>query len=73
MIHVILKPALHFRLYSCLVADSYIIMLYCLIYSYNFFMLVCGIIIIAVVILPHFQVPALYIHNYDTMIIQVYY
>ena len=29
--------------------------------------------IIAIVSLSHFQAPSLYIHNYDTMIIQVYY
>ena len=34
--HVILKAALHSRLYSCLAAASYIIVLYCLVYSYNF-------------------------------------
>ena len=31
--HVILKAALHSGLYSCLAAASYIIMLYCLVYS----------------------------------------
>ena len=32
--HVILKAALHSGLYSCLAAASYIIMLYCLVYSF---------------------------------------
>ena len=31
--HVILEAALHSGLYSCLAAASYIIMLYCLVYS----------------------------------------
>ena len=31
--HVILKAALHSGLYSCLAAASYIIMLYCQVYS----------------------------------------
>ena len=35
--HVILKAALHSGLYSCLAAASYIIMLYCLVYSLIFF------------------------------------
>ena len=34
--HVILKAALHSGLYSCSAAASYIIMLYCLVYRYNF-------------------------------------
>ena len=34
--HVILKAALHSGLYSCLAAASYIIMLYCLVYSVFF-------------------------------------
>ena len=33
--HVILKAALHSGLYSCLAAASYIIMLYCLVYSFK--------------------------------------
>ena len=32
---VILKAALHSGLYSCLAAASYIIMLYCLVYSFK--------------------------------------
>ena len=53
--NVILKAALHSRLYSCLAAASYIIMFYCLlciiiVYSYNFLVLVWGPIIIAIVI-----------------------
>ena len=41
--HVILKAALHSRLYSCLAAASYIIMLYCLVYIVKIFlMLVWG-------------------------------
>ena len=38
--HVILKAALHSGLYSCVAAGSYIIMLYCLVYSLNKLMLV---------------------------------
>ena len=38
--HVILKTALHSGLYSCLAAASYIIMLYCLVYSFFKLMLV---------------------------------
>ena len=33
--HVILKAAFHSGLYSCLAAASYIIMLYCLVYSFK--------------------------------------
>ena len=70
--HVILKAALHSGLYSCLAAASYILMLYCLVYSFFliyisiivFFklMLVWGTyIIIAIFIYLHSQAPALYI------------
>ena len=38
--HVILKAALHSGLYSSLAAASYIIMLYCLVYSFLKLMLV---------------------------------
>ena len=48
--HVILKVVLHIRLYSCLVAASYIIMLCCLVYSYHFLMLVGELIITGIVI-----------------------
>ena len=70
--HVILKAALHSGLYSCLAAASYIIMLYCLVYSLKKInvsiivlkklMLVWGTyIIIAIFIYLHSQAPALYI------------
>ena len=70
--HVILKAALHSGLYSCLAAASYIIMLYCLVYSFKKInvsiivlkklMLVWGTyIIIAIFIYLHSQAPALYI------------
>ena len=76
--HVILKAALHSRL-AVLTAASYIIMLYCLIYIVKIFLMLvwrtynysyrylasfpsCCIVYIYI-----------YIHNYDTMIIQVYY
>ena len=70
--HVILKTALHSGLYSCLAAASYIIMLYCLVYSFlkinvsiivfKKLMLVRGTyIIIAIFIYLHSQAPALYI------------
>ena len=70
--HVILKAALHSGLYSCLAAASYIIMLYCLVYSYNFLMLVCGIYNYSYSYLASFPSSCI-VHNYDTMIIQVYY
>ena len=73
--HVILKAALHSGLYSCLAAASYIIMLYCLVYSFKKInvsiykiivkkklMLVWGTyIIIAIFIYLHSQAPALYL------------
>ena len=83
--HVILKAALHSGLYSCLAAASYIIMLYCLVYSLTKinvsiyivlknFMLVLGtyIVIYSYIYLPSFPSSCI-IHNYDTIIIQVYY
>ena len=70
--YVILKAALHSGLYSCLAAASYIIMLYCQVYSFlkidvsiivlKKLMLVWGTyIIIAIFIYLHSQAPALYI------------
>ena len=80
--HVIFKAALHSGLYSCLAAASYIIMLYCLVYSFFKLMLVYSFKKINVslgnlynysyIYLPSFPSSCI-IHNYDTMIIQVYY
>ena len=80
--HVILKAALHSGLYICLAAASYIIMLYCLVYSLKKLMLVYSFKKITVslgnlynssyIYLPSFPSSCI-IHNYDTMIIQVYY
>ena len=80
--HVILKAALHSGLYSCLAAASYIIMLYCLVYSFlkiNVSIIVLKIYVslgnlynYSYIYLPSFPSSCI-IHNYDTMIIQVYY
>ena len=80
--HVILKAALHSGLYSCLAAASYIIMLYCLVYSFKKMYVSIYLKKINVsmgnlynyndIYLPSFPSSCI-IHNYDTMIIQVYY
>ena len=66
--HVILKAALHSRI----AVVSYIIMLYCLVYtfSYNFLMLVWGTYNYSYSYLASFPNSCI-VHNYDTMIIQV--
>ena len=68
--HVILKAALH----SKLAVSSYIIMLYCLVYIVKIFlMLVWGTYNYSYRYLASFPSScSVYIHNYDTMIIQVY-
>ena len=81
--YVILKAALYSGLYSCLAAASYIIMLYCLVYSFfkiNVSLYNLKKINVSLgnlynynyIYLPSFPSSCI-IHNYDTMIIQVYY
>ena len=71
--HVILKAALHSGLYSCLAAASYIIMLYCLVYSFKKINVSLGNLYnYSYIYFPSFPSSCI-IYNYDTMIIQVYY
>ena len=64
--HIILKAVLHSRL------ASYIIMLYCLVYSYTFFVLVWGTYNYSYSYLASFPISCI-VHNCHTVIIQVYY